>query len=281
MSEHLQPSYEIPDPARLEADAAAIGSLSLRNVYVQESGFDVVADVAESANYQGSWMLAQGERMATPGFADKYAAMVDAGAKGLKDGTPTMFDKPENTLGFHRSLANQIYSRAEHVYAAVNYMPAAEANLLPHQLGVAEIGGQVTLFSDAVDKDGEPLGDRQKDIVAGHEAYHGTVKLPGTLHEAVMSGFDGETYYDNEVGDKITKQTTYLQKGDELMARMAQLKNYYGFKGDEVFTKEHLDYAKEHYVTDVGLDNSMSSMMHIITPKTEVNFIRLMNELPI
>lgn len=69
----------------------------------------------------------------------------------------------------------------------------------------------------------------------------------------------------------------YIFSGVEIVERMAQLKNYFGFKGDEEFTLEHLKYAKEHYVKDVGFDNRMSPFLKAITPETEGEFVRLMN----
>ncbi len=69
----------------------------------------------------------------------------------------------------------------------------------------------------------------------------------------------------------------YLFSGVEIAERMSQLKNYFGFKGDEEFTLEHLRYAKEHYVIDTGFDNRMTPFLTAITPETEEEFIRLIN----
>ncbi len=58
---------------------------------------------------------------------------------------------------------------------------------------------------------------------------------------------------------------------------MSQLKCYFGMNGDEVFTPEHLVYAREHYVTDTGLDNLMTQFFQAITPETENGFLELIN----
>lgn len=68
----------------------------------------------------------------------------------------------------------------------------------------------------------------------------------------------------------------YLRYGHEIAERMSQLKNYFGMKGDEIFTKEHLAYARKHYVKDVGFDNDMTHFFQAITPKTETTFLDLM-----
>jgi hypothetical protein len=70
---------------------------------------------------------------------------------------------------------------------------------------------------------------------------------------------------------------SYLFSGVETAERMSQLKNYFGFKGDEIFTLEHLKYAKEHYIIDTGFDNRMTPFLQAITPQTEGEFIRLIN----
>ena len=65
------------------------------------------------------------------------------------------------------------------------------------------------------------------------------------------------------------------------MERMSQLKNYFGFDGDQEFTKEHLDYARTHYVKDMSLDNSMSALFQMITAEKEEQFLRAINSLGI
>ena len=65
---------------------------------------------------------------------------------------------------------------------------------------------------------------------------------------------------------------------DEILARMAQLKNYFGFSGGEQFTKEHLLYAKKHYLEDTQMDNTMKDFFEKIGD--EEVFVRNMNEIP-
>lgn len=69
----------------------------------------------------------------------------------------------------------------------------------------------------------------------------------------------------------------YLFTGNEIAERMSQVKNYFGFQGDEKFTKEHLHYAKENYVKDTGCDNAMTLFFEAITTNTEDKFIELIN----
>ena len=83
----------------------------------------------------------------------------------------------------------------------------------------------------------------------------------------------------NEIGFEKARREffRYLFSARELAERMSQLKNYYGMRGDEQFTKEHLDYARAHYIKDIGLDNHMRKFFAAITPEKEEMFLKLIN----
>ncbi|HEY4498743.1 MAG TPA: hypothetical protein VJH94_01630 [Candidatus Paceibacterota bacterium] len=69
----------------------------------------------------------------------------------------------------------------------------------------------------------------------------------------------------------------YLFRASELAERMSQLKNYFGITGNEEFTKDHLDYAREHYIKDTGMDNLMTKFFQAITLEKEEDFLELIN----
>lgn len=283
MTEQLRPQIETRTAP--PEDIQALGYLSVGGAMYTESGIpqhgESRAPIAETANYQDNWMLAQQERMAGEDFSAKYDRFVEDSLPSLKESSPGLLDKPEQFQAYHKALADTYDDRSAHVYSAVGYAPAKEFGLSPHQTGRGGIGERGTVFSDATTKDGTPLTDRQKDIIAAHEAYHGMIKAPAAMKVEVSKAFDSEVYYDEVVDAEGIKQTGYIQNPDELMARMAQLKNYFGMKAGEEFTKGHLEYARAHYVEDTGLDNSMSVMFRIVSPKTEPNFLRAINTLPI
>lgn len=81
--------------------------------------------------------------------------------------------------------------------------------------------------------------------------------------------------------DIVKLQKMYYTAPNELIERMSQLKNYFGMKGLEIFTKEHLDYARIHIGNDLGLGGEMEQFFNMITPETEEEFIKLMNTLGI
>ena len=275
-NEHF-PQAEI-DSRSLET-VYALGHLSTNSELLAEKSMSLDVEskttVMEQANYQGNWMLAQQERKA------KYENFVDDSLPNLKVGIPGVLDKASQFQDYHRELSATFSGRSEHVYSAVGYAPAIYYGLNEYNAGRGGIGERGTVFTDATTKNGTLLTDRQKDIIAAHEAYHGIITAPSSVRAELGKAFDSEVYYKEIVDVEGLKQPGYLQNPDEQMARMAQLKNYFGLKGEEEFTKDHLDYVRTHYVEDTGLDNSMSVMFRIISPKTEPDFLRLMNTLPI
>jgi hypothetical protein len=70
---------------------------------------------------------------------------------------------------------------------------------------------------------------------------------------------------------------TYFKNPVEVLERMSQLKNYFGFTGGEIFTKQHLEYARDHYIEDTLMDNHMGFFFDCITPDTEERFLQVMN----
>jgi hypothetical protein len=69
----------------------------------------------------------------------------------------------------------------------------------------------------------------------------------------------------------------YLFSPSEIAERMSQLKNYFGFRSNEKFTHEHLEYARRHYVNDTQLDNGMTQFFQAISSETEPTFLEIIN----
>ena len=143
---------------------------------------------------------------------------------------------------------------------------------------------------------------KQMSIIEAHEKGH-QVRTYHGLTEKFRAGFDlsnvifteeyaevlkkelenqGEEYEDSDKEQSLEEQRNehfnyYLFTAPEIAERMSQLKNYFGFKGAEVFTKAHLDYARQHYIEDTGMDNGMKLFFQGITSATEDAFIELIN----
>jgi hypothetical protein len=148
---------------------------------------------------------------------------------------------------------------------------------------------------------GERWTVKQLSIVEAHEKGHGIrnfVKPGWSFEHYLLSGFDfsevavdddlrklwhesdpsGKAVSDKEILEGIT---AYFSKPMELIERMAQLKNYFGMNGNQIFTKKHLDYAKIHYMNDTGMGIQMKPFLDAITPNTEEVFLELINSLGI
>ena len=123
---------------------------------------------------------------------------------------------------------------------------------------------------------GEKLTEKQKSIVEAHEKGHVLRPFHGMFFSDYFnSGFETYKLYKilNEKDyeelskrelkrngskplSKSNEQLTddhiaYLFSGEEIAERMSQLKNYFGMKATDIFTKEHLDYAQNHYREDI------------------------------
>lgn len=69
----------------------------------------------------------------------------------------------------------------------------------------------------------------------------------------------------------------YLFSGEEIAERMSQLKNYFGMMGADQFTRDHLDWARQNYLEDMGFDNWMKFFFQAITNETADQFLQLIN----
>lgn len=160
--------------------------------------------------------------------------------------------------------------------------------------------GREIITMDMILSSGTTPTQKQQSVIEAHEKGHVVRDYSSFTHtfydEYFARGFDmsavtitPEQYERLKVKQEVDGSQTiltpkqareklirYLSKGSEIIERMSQLKNYYGMKSDEQFTKEHLDYARKHYVLDV-MDNGMTNFFQAITAETEADFIELIN----
>ncbi|MCA9341022.1 hypothetical protein KC952_00665 [Candidatus Saccharibacteria bacterium] len=237
---------------------------------------------SEIEAYKGNWFNLQQERMSSPDFREKFEQFIEKHKPSLKVGEPSsVLQKPENFQSHYQSQLDEFDDNLERIGSSVGYGNAGDVGgKSAGSLGHGKIGETGTVYLDAVHQDGTPLTDEQKDIIAAHEAYHGMIDAQGSAVAEIKSGFDWNAY--NELVDTTdVKQPSYLRNPDELTARMAQFKNYFGMQGGEQFTPDHLEYLRQHYLEDTGLDNGVSTMLKMVTPTTQKQFIELMNRLPV
>jgi hypothetical protein len=214
--------------------------------------------VERQANYAGNWTELLRERMLSPFTRQKFLDMKK------KFGTEEVRkqDEPLSRLEKHVDVPTDVFEHTqdnyseniEKIFSETKYHPSKDSAKLPQGLGVSTgYGDPGAVFTDAM-WDNQKLTDRQKTIIEAHEKLHGLMwHLTKAEKAFILSPFDLQ---------HIAAKHKF--KADEVLARMSQLKNYFGFKGNEVFTIEHLRYAGKHYVPNTGLDNNISNLFYSI-----------------
>ncbi len=254
----------------------------------QES-FDIDALEAEvirsQANYPGHWTLVLQERLGDPAIKQKFFDTRLEALSSLKEGTVGLYDKPKKFRSHYESQIENYDKNIDSIFSHTQIGNAAEYGKKPTNAGMGNIGEPGVVFSDGESRESGPLTVRQKMIIEAHEKGHGMRDFQGSDATEIQSVLDLDVLRELQnvavTEDPQNRFANYLQKPEEITERMAQLKNYFGFKGNETFTQKHLDYAREHYIADTGLDNNMTPFFAAITPETEAKFIEVMNKYPI
>jgi len=229
---------------------------------------------AERANFGGDWSVLTRQRLEHPVGFVKYMFLKLKHIERLKPGSAANFlQKPSEFRGYVFDQIKKYEDVIDHVFGATEVTTSKVQNKLPSNLGVNAYGGRPVVFLDAARTDGTTLSEHQRHIVESHEAGHGVREFVGTEGDTLRSLLDMEQI--------PSKNRLYLSKPEEIAERMSQLKNYFGLRPTEDFNHAHLQYAREHYIMDTGLDNDMSYFFAGITPDREEAFIKLINELPI
>lgn len=102
----------------------------------------------------------------------------------------------------------------------------------------------------------------------------------GLIMEKLRENVGGEISEEQFISSKDLFLNEYLfefSKPDEIYERLSQIKGYFSMKGDEYFTKAHLDYARQNYLRDGMVDNNMTEFFQAITSETEPYFLKLIN----
>lgn len=242
--------------------------------------------IKASANYPGDWTLLLRERMFDPISKQKFIETRAAAMLNMKPG-----EVPENKDGisliketgyqkYYQEQIDEYDANVERIFNSTNISEASDFGKTSEKLGKGEIGFEGAVFADARKLDGLELSNREKNIIESHEKGHGLRDFVSEDSRDFRQSIDLEVIRqkDRETGKR---EIGYLSQAEEIAERMAQLKNYFGMKADEKFTKQHLNYAREHYLKDIDLDNNMSTFFAAITPMTEDKFIETINKYPL
>ncbi|MES2225230.1 MAG: hypothetical protein V4480_00280 [Patescibacteria group bacterium] len=241
--------------------------------------------IAAEANYPGHWTLLLEDRLRDPETKRKFVQVRTEALPSLRQGEPGQFDKEKQFQSHYEAQIADYDKNIDSVFNTTNIGNASEFGRPPLHAGMGNIGEPGTVFLDAETREGVPLTTRQKMIIEAHEKGHGMRDFQGSDADEIRSTLDFNVLAEREslttAENPQNRFVNYLRDASEIVERMAQLKNYFGFKGDEEFTRLHLEFAKKHYIQDTGLDNTMSHFFAAITPETENQFLAVMNKYPI
>lgn len=277
---------------------------------------ELLKNIKEQANYQGNHSLLFFERLENPEFKKKLVDTIYEYEKSkqlnkkefdFKDGEVYFLNRKEK---YKRHKENKGKINKEEIKKELDerIQIAFSDTVIEPNTSVSRAGyasESVVAYLDPECKYSEKeMTVLQKSIVEAHEKGHVIRDFynPNTLFvKNLMLGFDFSKirinkYFSSlieeqllmyEPGsshtnkDRIERQIDYFKKPNEIIERMAQLRNYFGMKYGDIFTKEHLDYVRENYSKDTGFYLQIQPFLQTITPETEKKFLELINELPI
>jgi hypothetical protein len=240
-----------------------------------------------NANYEGDWTTLQYKRFSDPVIKEKYLA--------FKRNFPTLETRPLSYFAEARGRmslekpidipideyeemidAEKYDENLVRLFSQTGYEDSFYYNKQPHSLGVSVgYGDPGAVFKNARDSSGREVSSRVKNIVEAHEKSHGMfMGLTKGEKGYIRDIFATEK---NSKKGKILDEYPNKSQIDEVIARMSQLKNYFGFDSHQVFTRAHLDVAREHYCKDTDSDNDMTEFLDAIDRENEDRFVDLMN----
>ena len=255
--------------------------------------------IAQQANHEGNDSLLLFQRLSHPAIRAQLINLLLDGEKDhasrghlepIKDLTSKTKGSSVDVNFKHVQYQAKTYEQLEREFsgrldAAQTSTPVETSRKMPRLNGreVIPIGFLLR---------GEKPSTEYMSAVEAHEKGHYLRPYFGRFFDSHFApGFDSAsiTYSEEDmawlrpknpnVADTVIEEmtTAYLMRGGEIAERMSQLKNYFGMRGNEKFTAAHLAYAREHYVPDTGIDNGMGLFFRAITPKTQKEFLRLVN----
>ncbi|MBI5470341.1 hypothetical protein HY968_03445 [Candidatus Kaiserbacteria bacterium] len=245
-------------------------------------------EVAKRANYQGNHSLLLIERLSDPRIHDQVvdlwfayerlehkekaksredvAKEFDRRLENAQTSTPVNFEgthggplDPDDPLRETVPIGMTVGGKTRNVA----YMSAVEAHEKGHYLRPFSGQSFREHFKNAIDTESIELSDSRWDEMQADPKFQEAQRIEPDL-----------SFSRDAVTERVRSN---LSEPYEIVERMSQLKNYFGMKGNETFSPNHLSYAREHYIHDTGIDNGMFEFFAAITPETEKEFLRLIN----
>lgn len=246
--------------------------------------------IEKAANYAGDHTELMVQRLKDPEINDQLTRLVHA-------------DRNYDLSIMNVPTLEEIKAQEQATITAVSeYTPVTFTGEMPSANMLDDVRESMDVYFENPKVFGEN-SIRQKNIFEAHEKGHTIRKIRSeAAQDYFKKGFDfnkmsippeklnqlKEFFHgqhpdspvasDAEIYESIA---SYLSNPMESAERMSQLKNYFGMKDGEIFTKEHLDYARKHYVQDTKVDNHMTEFFQAITTKTEAAFLEIINKVGI
>jgi hypothetical protein len=275
--------------------------------------------IEQTANYKGNWWLAQLSRFKNPTIRKQLVDFWEKNEQyiakhGIRTYVDSFIKKDPTTNEIIWKDEELGLPEMERVYETVPYTALSRAEIEKQIEDTIQREENVTLINQDTDRSNslnrptEEAKDSPRDTL--HEPRYRVAEI-GMKDDSLLSHEDekfvttmslveahekGHSLRDLRPSPYLTELFSrafdldpnsevygYFHEGEpkELIERMAQLKNYFGMQGDEKFTLQHLDYARTHYIRDVGFNNQMTAFFAAITPETEFGFLKLMNSIGI
>jgi len=255
--------------------------------------------IEEQANYQGDWTLLLRERLRDPITKRKFINTKQEEIKKLQNSlTQKSSVRKINAVNKEiDEILEQIhdYDRAvEEVFSSTKIGDPAKRETL--DIGDNPLGKTIGKSSGWKDtgivQNYTTKENRAKNITEAHEKIHGITRYSSIPNIEDM--FDDEKMSIELQGayegypERGVKYEMYTENPNEILARMSSLKNYFGMKASDIFTKDHLEYAQRHYDEDMdggedvdGKEYFTSSFLYLLKRENNDKFFEIINSYPI
>ncbi|MCX6703583.1 MAG: hypothetical protein NTV02_02765 [Candidatus Zambryskibacteria bacterium] len=279
---------------------------------------NIIFDIEKSSNFEGNDSVLLYERLQHPGVKKQILDLMSEFEQTKEPVRITSYDvdevgnfietsssEEERKIKNREELEKELDERVKAVFHSTD-IEHDEVVVGSFSKGKGDVG---TIFLRGINPDdGKKYSIKQLSIIEAHEKGHGIRDFMGAgeiFKSKIRSGFDFSklsieekmrkefieiemqeafnTTEKREIDeDSVNKRILdYFMQPNEIIERMSQLRNYFGMKGIEVFTREHLQYAKNNYTKDTGMGMQIQLFFDAITPETEEKFLELINTLGI
>lgn len=268
----------------------------------------------KTANYEGDQTLLLLERLRNPVIKERLVDMMRShtATKEFRsfvearnvDGSVSLGSLLKALKVRDRQLSrskNELVLEADEILDQVFRHTAVDFNEKPVQGIGYSLGrgseGVIAPYS-TLSAEGGRASARLLNIYEAHEkghgarAFHGESRLTSKISSLLDVGLvrpdtlrsykEVVSYISNVPVENVPDSViAYFGSANEIVERMSQLKNYFGMKGAEVFTLEHLEYARAHYEADTETGVQIRPFFEAIIPGKEAEFVAMMNTLGI